>query len=64
MPTSRIAISAPGDGAEQHQLVQIAQMADAEQLAGHLRQPGAEREVVAAIGAIDHVGAVEALPAP
>src|SRR3990170_2786237 len=50
-----------GDGAKQHQLVQIAQMTDAEQLARHLRQPGAEREIVAAIGAIDHVGAVEAV---
>ena len=39
-------------------------MPDAEQLAGHLREPGAEREVVAAIGEVDYVGAVEARRAP
>src|SRR3954465_11949219 len=44
-----------GDRAKQHQLVQIAEMADAEQLARDLREPRAEREIVALIGDIDHV---------
>ena len=34
-----------GNGAEQHQLVEIAEMTDTEELAGHLRQSGAEREI-------------------
>ena len=35
-----------GDRAEQHQLVQIAEMADTKQLARDLGQPGAERKIV------------------
>src|SRR5262249_18842943 len=50
------------DRAEQHKLVQIAEMADAEQLAGHLRQTSAEREIIAAIGAIDDLRTIEAVP--
>ena len=53
-----------GDRAEQHQLVQIAEMADTKQLARDLGQPGAEREIVASIGDVDHIGAVEARQAP
>ena len=34
------------DRAEQHQLVQIAEVADSEELAGHSTEAGAEREVV------------------
>ena len=49
-----------GDAAEQHQLVQVAQVADAEELAGHPGQTGAERQVVAAVGHVDHFGAVDA----
>src|SRR5690348_753565 len=36
-------------------------MADPEQLAGHLRQTSAEREIIAAIGAIDDLRAIEAV---
>ena len=51
MPLSSIAISAPAMAPQQHQLVEVAEVADAEHLAGDLRQAGAEREVVAAEGA-------------
>lgn len=60
MPTSSIAISAPAMVAEQHQLVEIAEMADAEHLAGDLVEAGAEREIVALIGDLDDLGGVEA----
>ena len=46
MPTSRIAILGSGERAEQHQLVHVAEVADAEELPGHLSEPRAEREVV------------------
>ncbi len=49
-----------GDRAEQHELVQIAQMADAEQLAGDFGEAGAEREIVALEGARDDLGAIDA----
>ena len=48
------------DGAEQHQLVEVAQMADTEHLAGDFRQTGAEREVVALVGGLDDLGGVKA----
>ena len=46
---------------EAHDLVQIAQVADAEDLAGDLVEAGAEREVVFGVGVADELGAVEAV---
>src|SRR5580700_6208831 len=36
-----------GEGAHQHQLIEIPQMSDAEHLAGHLGKPSAQCEIVA-----------------
>jgi hypothetical protein len=44
-----------GEGAQQHQLVQVAQMADAEQLPRQASEPSAQRQVVAAERHVDHV---------
>ena len=49
------------DRLHQHQLVAVTEVADAEHLAGDLRQARAEREVVAAEGAVDHLRGVETL---
>ena len=50
-----------GDRAEQRELVQVTDMADAEHLARDLGQAGAEGEVVAHEGVLDDLGGVEAL---
>src|SRR3954464_11211234 len=47
--------------AQDHELIQIAEMSDAEHLAVEARQTHAEREAVAAIGVADEVVGVEAL---
>ena len=64
IPTSRMAISAPPIARQQHELVEVAEVADAEEPAGHPGEPGAQREVVAAVGDIDHLGTVDVRPAP
>jgi len=46
---------------EQHQLVEIAEVADTEQLAGHFRQAGAQGQVVALERTRNHVRTVDAL---
>ena len=53
-----------GDAAEQHALVQIAEVADAEELARHPRQAGAQRQVVAPVGDVDHLRRVDVRPGP
>src|SRR4051812_7828810 len=47
--------------AQDHQLVEIAEMTDAEHLAVEARQTHAEREAIAAIGMADEVVGIEAL---
>jgi hypothetical protein len=49
-----------GDGSQQHQLVQVAQVSDPEQLAGNLGESRTEREIVAFEGSRDDFGAVDA----
>jgi hypothetical protein len=49
-----------GERAHQHQLVQVAQMSDAEHTAGHLRQSRAQCEVVAPKGDVDHARTIDA----
>ena len=46
------------DAPEEHQLVEITQMPDAEEPTGHSRQTGAKREIIAPVGDIDHFRAV------
>jgi hypothetical protein len=50
----------PAKSGKNHEVVEIAEMADPEHLARDLRQTGAERQIIAAESGVDHIGAVEA----
>ena len=53
-----------GQRRHEHELVAIAQMADAEQTAGHSGEARAEREVIALEGTRNDVRSIDALRAP
>ena len=48
-----------GDAAQEHALVEVAQVADPEEPARHAGEAGTEGEVVAPVGDVDHLGAVD-----